>query len=135
MNAKILLGALLSLSLAGCVVPVDSDGHYRRDYDDSYQSQNDNQGQRHHNRHHHQNQDSTAATGSRVSALEDLVGARAGQAEGELTSRGYSFIRKEAAGSSAYAYYNEEQTGNCVTVRTQDGRFASIVYATQFDCR
>lgn len=128
MNAKILLGALLSLSLAGCVVPVDSDGHYRRDYDDSYQSQS----QSHHSRHH---QNSTVSAGSRVSALDDLVGARAGQAEGDLTSRGYSFIRKEASGSSAYAYYNEDQTGNCVTVRTQDGRFESIVYATKFDCR
>ena len=37
--------------------------------------------------------------------------------------------------ASAYSYWRENENGQCVTVRTTDGRYASIVFAPAFDCQ
>ena len=67
--------------------------------------------------------------------LRDLVGARAGQAEGEVRARGYRFINSSKGADSIYANWEEASTGKCVTIRTFDGRYESIMYVPEFDCR
>jgi len=70
-----------------------------------------------------------------VPSLEDLVGARAAGGERVLQQRGYNWIRTEKSSDSSYSYWQESENGQCVVVRTANGRYASIVYAPAFDCR
>jgi hypothetical protein len=71
-----------------------------------------------------------ADPGSPVPALKDFVGARAGQAEGDLQRHGYRWVKKDGA----FSYWVEESTKNCVSIKTEDGRYTAIVYAMQVDC-
>jgi hypothetical protein len=66
--------------------------------------------------------------------LQDLVNARAGQAEGDLESRGYVISHTEDGGDSVYSYWWNQSAKKCVCVRTLDGLYASIVDAMPFDC-
>ena len=70
-----------------------------------------------------------------VSSLQDLVGAKGRDGEYQMERRGYNFIRTEKSGSDAYGYWQESENGQCVVVRTSDGRYASIVYAPALDCQ
>lgn len=70
-----------------------------------------------------------------VPNLQDLVDARGSSGEAELQNRGYEFIRTEKSEDSAYSYWLESETGKCVTVRTENGRYQSLVYAPSFDCQ
>jgi hypothetical protein len=70
-----------------------------------------------------------------VPSLEDLVGARAAGGERVLQERGYNWIRTEKSDDSSYTYWQESENGQCVVVRTANGRYASIRYAPAFDCR
>jgi hypothetical protein len=63
--------------------------------------------------------------GTTVSRLSDLVGARAGQAENTIRRRGYRFVKADDGG---YTYWLESRTNYCVTIRTDEGRYQSIVY-------
>lgn len=67
--------------------------------------------------------------------LKDLVGARAGQAEGDLESRGYTYKKTQTFEGGKSAYYVEKSTGYCVEVGTTDGRFSSIVYNSSDRCK
>ena len=64
-------------------------------------------------------------------ALNDFVGAKAGQAEGALMSRGY-VLRKSAGLNS---FWEETATGGCVSILTNDGRYQSLVYTAPDACR
>ena len=70
--------------------------------------------------------------------LKDLVDAKAGQAEDDLVSRGYTYKKTETwdggSVSGKTAYYVENKTGYCVGVATTDGRFSSIVYESSTHC-
>ena len=77
----------------------------------------------------------TSAAQEPAASLQDLIGARGSSGEGELQRRGYTFIRTEKSSDSAYSYWQEQENGQCVTVRTTDGRYASIVYAPYSDCQ
>jgi hypothetical protein len=72
------------------------------------------------------------------SKLKDLVDAKAGQAEDDLVSRGYTYKKTETwdggSASGKTAYYVENKTGYCVGVATTDGRFSSIVYESSTHC-
>lgn len=67
--------------------------------------------------------------------LDDLVGARAGQAEGELGRRGYRNVRGEKGDDRSYAYWWNAARGQCVTIATMNGRYDSITPTTAPDCR
>ncbi|WPF88498.1 hypothetical protein WEU38_17080 [Cyanobacterium aponinum AL20118] len=67
-------------------------------------------------------------------ALKDLVGAKAGQAENTLISRGYTYRNTVTFEGGKSAYYVETKTGYCVEVGTVDGRYSSIVYNTSDRC-
>ncbi|WP_052055526.1 hypothetical protein [Myxosarcina sp. GI1] len=69
-----------------------------------------------------------------VPNLQDLVGARGSSGEAQLHERGYEFLRTEKSDDSVYSYWTESKTGKCVTVRTEEGRYQSLVYAPSSDC-
>jgi hypothetical protein len=67
--------------------------------------------------------------------LEDMVGARAGQAEGAIQARGYRFIRGEKGDDRSYTYWWNADRRQCVTIATMNGRYDSITPTTPPDCR
>jgi hypothetical protein len=66
--------------------------------------------------------------------LKDLVDAKAGQAEGELIGRGYTYHNTVTFDGGKSAYYIEDKTGYCVEVGTVEGRYSSIVYNSSDKC-
>jgi hypothetical protein len=76
----------------------------------------------------------TGQLGAPVPGLEDLVGARAGQAEQTVTQRGYEWRNSKQVADSSFTYWMEKGTGNCVAIRTTDGRYGAIVYTADQDC-
>lgn len=69
-----------------------------------------------------------------VDGLSDLVGAKAGQAEDLVKERGYTWIKTNKEGGSSYGYWTESGSDRCVIIRTEDGRYQSIVYTSNIDC-
>lgn len=67
--------------------------------------------------------------------LRDMVGARAGQAEGELQRRGYSYVRGQTGDDRKWAYWWNADRRLCVSIATINGRYDSIVTAPASDCR
>lgn len=67
--------------------------------------------------------------------LEDMVGARAGQAEGELQRRGYVNTGGSKGDDRSYTNWWNADRRQCVTIATMDGRYASITPTTAPDCR
>ncbi len=61
------------------------------------------------------------------------AGADGASGEAALKERGYTRVRTEKSGGDASSYYRENENGQCVTVRTSDGRCASIVFAPVSD--
>jgi len=70
-----------------------------------------------------------------VPGLQDLVGARGSSGEQALQDRGYTWVRTSKSANDSYTYWRESENGQCIAVRTTDGRYASIVYAPAFDCQ
>lgn len=65
--------------------------------------------------------------------LSDLVGARAGQAEGELGRRGYQVTdHSEVVGDGRMTYWRRGD--ECVAIMTRDGRYQSINQAGRSEC-
>jgi hypothetical protein len=69
--------------------------------------------------------------GQTPAALNDFVGAKAGQAEGDLVRRGY-VLRKSAGLNS---FWEETASGGCVSIVTNNGRYQSLVYTAPEACR
>jgi hypothetical protein len=69
-----------------------------------------------------------------ASDLKDLVGARGSSGERVLEERGYQFIKGEKSGGDSYTYWRQVRTGQCVIVRTAQGRYQSLVKAPDADC-
>ena len=69
---------------------------------------------------------------SGAASLQDLVGARASSGESEFEKRGYSYISTSKGGDSAYTTWRKGS--HCVTARTVDGHYKSIVDVTMADC-
>ncbi len=74
----------------------------------------------------------SSSGGSGAAGLQDLVGARGSSGESQLQSRGYTFVSGSKGGGSSYT--NWRKGSHCVTVRTADGRYKSIVDAPMADC-
>jgi hypothetical protein len=66
--------------------------------------------------------------------LADMVGARAGQAEGELQRRGYRNARGEKGDDRSYTYWWNAGRRQCVTIATMEGRYNSITTSPAPDC-
>lgn len=67
--------------------------------------------------------------------LQDLVGARGSSGEQMLQKRGYTFVKGEKSGSDSYTYWRQGHKGQCVIVRTAEGRYQSLVKAPDPDCQ
>lgn len=67
--------------------------------------------------------------------LEDMVGARAGQAEGELQRRGYRNVGGEKGDDRSYTYWWNDERHQCVSIATMNGRYSSVTPTTAPDCR
>ena len=78
---------------------------------------------------------SGGAAGATPPSLQNLVGARASSGEMEMRNRGYTWVGTDKSSGDAYSYWRENENGQCVVVRTSNGRYASIAYATDFDCK
>ncbi|MCP9799947.1 hypothetical protein KBY67_03995 [Synechococcus sp. RedBA-s] len=76
-----------------------------------------------------------ARVGTPVSALQSLVGVKGANAESELTSKGYTYRGGDQLGDSAFTYWQQPRTKNCVAVRTTDGRYQSITYTEPSKCK
>ncbi|MBW6527512.1 hypothetical protein KZ813_11740 [Sphingomonas sp. RHCKR7] len=72
---------------------------------------------------------------AQATGLEDMVGARAGQAELEVRRRGYVDVRAEKGDDRAYTYWWNADRRQCVTIATMDGRYSSIQPTLPPDCR
>lgn len=90
-----------------------------------------NDTQQHHTQDHH----SSGQSGDTPDNLRDLVGQRGGQAEDQLQERGYKLKNSSKSDDSVYSNWKEKSTGRCVTIRTVDGRYKSIVYTPDYDCK
>ena len=66
--------------------------------------------------------------------VQDLVGARGRDGESRLEERGFTWVKTEKSGSSSYTYWKHRQSGQCLSVRTKDGRYASLVKSPPYDC-
>lgn len=73
--------------------------------------------------------------GAQSTGLDDMVGARAGQAEGELQRRGYVNTGGSKGDDRSYANWWNAARRQCVTIATMNGRFDSITPTTAPDCR
>lgn len=69
---------------------------------------------------------------SGAAGLQDLVGARASSGEGELESRGYRSALSFKDGHSSFV--NWRKGSHCVSVRTTNGHFDSIIDVGTDDC-
>jgi hypothetical protein len=76
-----------------------------------------------------------ARVGAPVSELQSLVGMKGRSAEAEITSKGYTYRGGDQIGDSAFSYWEQPRTDNCVAVRTTDGRYQSITYTEPQKCR
>jgi hypothetical protein len=69
---------------------------------------------------------------SGAAGLQDLVGARGSSGESQLESRGYTYVSGEKGGDSSYT--NWRKGSHCVSVRTTNGHYDSIVDVGMADC-
>lgn len=76
-----------------------------------------------------------ARIGAPVSDLQSLVGVKGASAEAELTRKGYTYRGGDQIGDSAFSYWEQPRTNNCVAVRTTDGRYQSITYSEPQKCK
>ncbi|GFE76912.1 hypothetical protein [Novosphingobium sp. TCA1] len=74
-------------------------------------------------------------THAQSTGLEDMVGARAAQADAEIQRRGYRNVGGEKGDDRSYAYWWSEARHQCVSIATKDGRFDSVMPTTPPDCR
>ncbi|HEX7854796.1 MAG TPA: hypothetical protein VF503_13990 [Sphingobium sp.] len=71
---------------------------------------------------------------SQSTGLEDMVGARAGQAEGELQRRGYRNVGGAKGDDRSYTYWWNDNRRQCVSIATMNGRYSSVTPTTAPDC-
>ena len=84
---------------------------------------------------HRQDRHSSGEFGDTPRNLRDLVGQRGGEAEDQLQERGYKLKGSSKSGGAVYSNWKEHSTGRCVTVRSVNGLYKSIVYSTDYDCK
>jgi hypothetical protein len=70
-----------------------------------------------------------------VPEVQDLVGVRGSSGEQALKSRGYTHVGTDQSEGVARSYYQEADTNKCVEVITEDGRYQSLLYVPDADCK
>jgi len=77
-------------------------------------------------------EDQPSHSGAGAAGLQDLVGARASSGESQLESRGYRNTLGFKDGHSSYT--NWRKGSHCVSVRTTNGHYESIIDVGTDDC-
>jgi hypothetical protein len=77
----------------------------------------------------------TARMGAPVSELQQLVGVKGRSGEAELIRKSYIYRGGAQIGDSAFSYWEQPRTDNCVAVRTTDGRYQAITYTEKSNCQ
>lgn len=77
---------------------------------------------------------SIPASGAAPSGVGDLVGARASSGEMALEDRGYTAISSHSEGSSAYSYWWNNRSDECIAVQTRNGLYHAIDRTSHRDC-
>ncbi|MFW9257270.1 hypothetical protein [Nostoc sp. CALU 546] len=73
--------------------------------------------------------------GDPVRGIQDLVNVRGRDGEAILQKRGYRFRWAEKSDDSTYSFWTQTKTGRCISVRTEQGRYVSLVdTGTTADC-
>lgn len=67
-------------------------------------------------------------------SLQDLVGGKASSTESDLEGRGYRLISTKKDYSSSYTTWWSDDKNKCISVKTADGRTASIIKLSPSDC-
>jgi hypothetical protein len=67
-------------------------------------------------------------------SLRDLIGARAGQAEGTFAQRGWSYVTGNKGSAESHGYWWHAGRKDCIKVTTRDGRYTAITDASASDC-
>jgi len=67
--------------------------------------------------------------------MRDLIGARAGQAEGQFSVRGYTQVSTQTGDDRKWTTWWNANRRSCITVATVNGRYESIVSVPEPDCR
>ncbi len=73
-------------------------------------------------------------TAGTAADVQDLVGARGRDGEGRLNDRGFDWVTTKKSGGSSYSFWKNRQSGQCISVRTADGRYAAIVNTASSIC-
>lgn len=71
----------------------------------------------------------------KVPQLQDLVGVRGSSGEQILKSRGYKYVGADKSDGVARSFYEETETGKCLQVITDEGRYQSLLYIPESDCK
>lgn len=69
-----------------------------------------------------------------ASNMQDLVGARAGQAEGTFSQRGWTYVTGNKTDYESHGYWWNASRKDCIKVTTRDGRYSAIADASAGDC-
>jgi len=67
--------------------------------------------------------------------VQDLVGARGSSGEMVLERRGYEWIRTIKDNNGAYSFWLHRDSGQCIAVRTEQGRYVNLLPSPASDCR
>jgi uncharacterized protein YraI len=76
----------------------------------------------------------TPAMAKPVDGMQDLVGARGGQAEHIFGERGWTYVTGGKSDTEAYTYWWHEERKDCMKVTTFDGRYTALEEAKDKDC-
>jgi hypothetical protein len=124
------LDNVLNRNINDCYPTGQNSGYNNQNYNQNY-NQGYNNNPNYNQNSGYNNNGARQVFGQTPAALNDFVGARAGQAEGALMSRGY-VLRKSTGLNS---FWEETASGGCVSIVTNDGRYQSLVYTAPEACR
>lgn len=68
------------------------------------------------------------------SSLQNLVGNKASSTEMDLESRGYRLISTKKSNYASFTTWWSDDKNKCISVKTEDGRTASIIKKSPSDC-
>ncbi len=66
--------------------------------------------------------------------VQDLIGVKGRDGGGSLKERGFVWVKTEKLDDSSYTYWKHRQSGQCLSVRTTNGRYASLNKTPPFEC-
>jgi len=67
--------------------------------------------------------------------VRDLIGARGRDGGKMLKERGYVWIKTEKLDASSYTYWKYEDSGQCLSVETTNGRYVALKKISFFECK